>query len=307
MQEPKVCVIIINYNGIEYVLDAIDSVQKLLYGNYEIIVVDNCSTDGSQEAIKKGFPDVRLIVNRENLGSSGGYNRGMRESLTNNDVQYVFLINCDAKADPDCLKKLVVVAESDHQIGIVQPKVLRMDNPHIIDSTGHIFRFGRIIDRGHDQIDKGQFDNKLEIIGACSAACLYSRKMIEDIGMYDEEYGSNYEDAELSWRAHNRGWRAKFAPEAIVYHKRGGFKKKSEERWRKHYFLSLDSKIMALKRYGSINQKFLFILASIIYPALKSTLRKLMGKSNLGVANFCKRFFRFIFSKKTKKRGSENV
>jgi len=101
--------------------------------------------------------------------------------------------------------------------------MLRMEAPHIIDSAGYVFNWGGFFERGHGKVDTNQYDDKPNIVGAGAGACLFRKEMLEEIGLFDERYGSYYEDAELSWRAYNynRGWQARFVPESIVLHHRG--------------------------------------------------------------------------------------
>lgn len=272
---PKVAIIILNWNGKNDTLNCLKSLANLNYPNYDVIVVDNGSTDGSQEAIKKMFPWVKLIENKQNLGFAKGNNIGIRYALKDRNVKYIFVLNNDTKVEPNCLTELVKVAESDDRIGIVQPKVLRMDNPKIIDTTGHVFKFGFgwIVDRGFGKIDRGQYDDKLDIVGGCACACLYRRKMLEDIGLFDESLDTYYEDAELSWRAYKKGWKAKYVPSAIVYHKRGGTVKKDREIMLKMSMLCLRNMTLTIKRYGNILQKFLFGLY-LLAGAIKNEIKK---------------------------------
>ena len=277
MIEPKVAIIIPNWNGKELTLRCLDSIKKLDYKNYCIIVVDNGSTDGSPEAIKNKHPDVILIRNNKNEGFAKAINIGIRKALGIKDVKYIFLLNNDTIIDRNCLRELIKVAESNHKIGILQPKVLNEFNPKIIDTTGHVIKFGRIIDRGHGEIDRGQYDKKLYIIGACAAAALYRRELFEDIGLFDESYETCYEDAELSWRAYKKGWKAIFVPSAIVYHRRKGTINKHKEL---RHFLELkclENQVRTVKRHGNSLQKLLFatILARVaVILFLKRLLRK---------------------------------
>ena len=107
-------------------------------------------------------------------------------------------------------------------VGIVRFLML-IDKPNqeIIDSTGHVISWGRIVDRGHGEIDHGQYDNDLEVMGAMAACALYKCEMLRSIGLLDTSYVTLGEDADLSWRAHNQGWKATYTPKAVVYHKRG--------------------------------------------------------------------------------------
>jgi GT2 family glycosyltransferase len=120
------------------------------------------------------------------------------------------------------------------------------------------------VDRGVGEIDKGQYDNKLDIIGACAGACMYKREMLEDVGLFDKNFFMYYEDAELSWRAHKQGWKGRFVPSAIVYHKRAGTTGKDKKRKREMTKLCLRNMITTVGRHGTIYQKFLFPIFLLI-------------------------------------------
>ena len=135
-----------------------------------------------------------------------------------------------------------------------------MDKPQVLDSTGFIFKNGYIQERGHGEIDKGQFDNKINIVGACAAACLYKREMLEEIGLFREEFFAYYEDAELSWRAWKNGWKARFVPDAIIYHKGRATAYQNEELARKFNSLDYRNLVWTVKNYGSYRNKILLTL-----------------------------------------------
>lgn len=155
------------------------------------------------------------------------------------------------------------VAESDPSIGICAVKLLRIDDPKVIDSTGHVIRWGSVIDRGHGRRDKQQYDDKNNVLGAKAAACLYKKRMLDDIGLFDEDFGTSWEDAELSWRAHRKGWKAKYVPTSLVYHRDGASIKRSPENLSKQILLSTKNEITLVGRYGSNWQKLLFTFGRI--------------------------------------------
>ncbi len=281
LNEPKISIIILNWNNKDDTIKCLDSLRYLNYNNYEIIVIDNGSTDGSQKEIRKRFSDVKLIENKENLGFAEGNNIGIQKALEDEKIEYLFLLNNDTTIEPDILKELVKVAESDSKIGMLQPKMLRMDNPDIIDSTGHIFKFGKIIDRGVGEIDRGQYDNKLDIIGCCAGACLYKREMFKDVGLFDKSFFLYYEDAELSWRAYKKGWKAKHIPSAIVYHKRGGTIKKDKGVMQELINQGMINISMTVRMHGNLRQKLLFSL-KLTFEGVCSGIGKRLGRNKVG-------------------------
>jgi len=264
-KNPKVGVIILNWNGKEILEKCLDSLKKTDYDNMHVLVVDNASTDGSVEMVKKNYPWVEVLELDKNYGFAKGNNEGVRYFMKKyRDMEYFFILNNDTEVERDCIRKLISVAEkSDKRYGMFQPKILKTWDHSIIDTTGHVFKFGRIIDRGIMEKDRGQYDNDKEIIGCCAAAGLYKRKMLEDIGLYDESYWMYYEDAELSWRAYKKGWKALYVPEAIVYHMRGGSTNRNMRLLIKLDRMNLENMVKTVKRHGTLFQKFIFIIYMI--------------------------------------------
>ena len=194
---PNVLVIIVNWNGKEYLSGCLRSVFDQSYETFKVVLVDNGSTDDSIEFVKKNYPDVEVIPLDKNYGFAKANNTVMEAALKNKTIEYIALLNNDTKVEKKYLSELVKVMSSDNRIGICASKMLRMDDPHILDSTGHIFIDGIIYDRGGNEYDRGQYDKQLDVAGACAGACLYRKEMLEEIGLFDESFGSYYEDAEL--------------------------------------------------------------------------------------------------------------
>jgi len=201
-----------------------------------------------------------LIKNSKNYGFAKGNNIGIKWVLKNLNPEYIMLLNNDAIIDSECLTKLVNVAKSSPRLGIIAPKVLMMRDSQVIDSTGHIIRFGRIVDRGKNRIDHGQYDKKTNVIGAIAAACLYKREMLLDIGLFDESYFTCYEDAEMSWRAFKNGWKSRFVPGSVVYHKRGATLQKDITISNEMRILYLKNVSKTVRKYGTKFQRSIFIL-----------------------------------------------
>ncbi len=202
---------------------------------------------------------LTLIKNDKNYGFAQGNNIAIKYTQKTHHPDYILLLNNDTVVNPKFLTEMVKVAESDEEVGIVGGKLLNAFNPQIIDSTGHVVSWGRIIDRGHGEVDKGQYDHELGVMGAMAACALYKKEMLRDTGLLDTSYVTLGEDADLSWRAHNLGWKALYTPDAIVYHKRGrSITKKSVIP--KMTVLSLKNTAKYVIRYGNFHDKILFLL-----------------------------------------------
>jgi len=185
------------------------------YPNYEVILVDNGSIDGSVEFVRKQFPAVIIIENETNLGFAEGTNIGIRAS--NGD--YIATLNNDTKVDSMWLNKLIGIAESNEDIGFCAPKVLFFYEPETIDSAGILISFdGSGMNRGFKEQDRGQYNVDCEVFGACAGAALYKKTMLDEIGLFDEDFFAYYEDLDISWRARLAGWKCIYVHSSVVYH-----------------------------------------------------------------------------------------
>lgn len=213
----KICVVIPNWNGVEFIGDTLKSLQKQTI-KHEAIVVDNGSTDGSLDYIKTNFPEVTVLPFVDNAGFAGGVNRGISYAL-DHKASYIALLNNDATVDKDWLKHLTVAISGTDNIGISTSKILLEDGIHL-DSTGeHYTIWGLPFPRGRNQKDVGQFDNQRNVFGASGGASLYKAELFKDIGMFDEDFFAYYEDVDISFRAQLAGWKVHYQPKAVAYHK----------------------------------------------------------------------------------------
>jgi len=210
-------VVILNWNGQDLIRDCLRSVLHQTYPRYRVLVVDNGSTDGSQDVVAQEFPEVALVRLPKNLHFARGTNAGIREALKDHECAHILTLNNDTKVDPDWLAELVRVSAGT---GMVASKLLLMDRPRMLNSTGlTIAPDGSGLDRGWNQVDEGQYDASDDVFGPTAGAALYRRELIEQIGLFDEEFVAYYEDVDLAWRARLAGWEARYTPRAVVYHK----------------------------------------------------------------------------------------
>lgn len=234
---------------------------------------------------------IFLIKNDDNLGFAEGNNIGMRLAISTFDTDYILLLNNDTIVKKSFLNFLVLAAEKEKRVGICSSKIINMHNSRIIDSTGHIFKWGHIVDRGNGRIDRGQYDKKKSIIGAMAAACLYKKEMIEDVGLFDPIFITQYEDVDLSWRSFMKGWKGKFVPEAVVYHKRGASIKKNSIILYKMQILGLKNSVLVVKRNANSYQKYLFSIF-FIFNGFLNIFKKLTCRSSVGIIYYFKWLFR---------------
>ncbi len=216
----KVAIVILNWNNFEDTKECLDSLKKIDYPNYEVIVVDNGSEDGSAEKIARAFPHIKLIRNRENLGFAEGNNVGIKEALKDGP-SYILLLNNDTVVDGNMLSKLVGSFESDTSVGIAGPKIYYYGQTNIIWSAG--VRYDRIFMRplfiGYREKDSDRFSKLKNVDEVSACAMLIRKEVIEKIGYLDEKFFTTAEDSEYCIRAKMAGYRIFFIPEAKVWHK----------------------------------------------------------------------------------------
>jgi len=221
MTSPIVFIIVLNWNGKDDTLECLRSLLKLDYPNFETVVVDNGSTDGSEEVIRSLFPSVRFIQTGRNLGYAGGNNVGIKHALSQG-VDYVWLLNNDTTVDPQALKALVETAASDPRIAFVGSKIYYYDKPDVIWCVGgtiDLAEGGRTDHPGMGQEDRGQFESISDVGYVTGCSLLASRAAIEAIGFLPEEYFLYFEETDWNLAAQKKGYRTVIAPASLVWHK----------------------------------------------------------------------------------------
>lgn len=304
---------ILNTNEKMYLKRCIDMVLNQTYPNIEVTVIDNASSDGSVEFVEQTYPGrVKLIKNTKNLWYVGGHNKGISSCEGN----YVMPLNADVFMTPKFVEEKVKAMEMNEEIGMVEGKLLQikadqnvLSGTKVIDSTGVVMtKARRNFDRGHGQLDQGQFDEIEYIFGPSGAAPLYRREMLEDIKINREYLDDNFfiyrEEVDLAWRAQLRGWRCVYTPYALAYHVRGyspGTRKKvphfyKQLQFRNRYLMIIKNEqavnffrhfphilcfeVMALT-YAILREPYLLTTFSQFFRLLPDTLKKrkcIMGK-----------------------------
>ena len=222
---PLVSVILPHYNGIDILKECLDSLSRTSYPAMEIIVVDNASTDGSEDFIRANYPDVRIIRHTSNLGFAGGCNSGIIAALG----EVVCILNNDTTHEPTWLNRIVALLLSGDDIAVVQPKILSSQNPAYFDYSGacggHLDILGYPFARGRIfetlEKDEGQYDDVRDIFWASGTAFVAKKSILKEAGLFDDRFFAHMEEIDLQWRIHLLGKRVLIEPAAVVYHHSG--------------------------------------------------------------------------------------
>jgi len=231
INQPKVSIITLNWNGLEDTTECLESLQRINYPNYEVIVVDNGSEGNDAQVLEERFGDyIHLIREDRNYGCAGGANIGMKYVLNNSNSDYLLLLDNDTVVDPDFLTEMVKVAEADPAILIAGAKIYYYDKPdrlqylggkidlwkEITAVTSSIIR-ERILRR--KDIDAGQHDSIKEVDHVCFWCALFRRRSPESIGLLDETHFHGFEDVDYCLKVKKAGSKTVYVPKAKVWHK----------------------------------------------------------------------------------------
>jgi GT2 family glycosyltransferase len=212
---PRVAVVIPNWNGERFLSTCLGSLREQSFKDFDVIVVDDNSTDDSVALVRRNFPEVRVLPLEENKGFSAAVNAGIRAS----HAEYVALLNNDTEVDPKWLHALVEAAKAHPEAGLFASKMVDFYDRRRLDGAGDALRrSGLPLRLGHGELDHGQYDETTFVFGACAGAALYRRSMLDDVGLFDEDFFANCEDGDLSFRAQLAGYRCLYVPKSVIYH-----------------------------------------------------------------------------------------
>lgn len=255
---PTVYFSILNWNQKDLTIECLDSLVRLDYPDYEIIVVDNGSQEDEAAVIRKLFSSVTVLENERNLGFAEGNNVAIRYALSEG-ADYVMLLNNDTVVDPQMLKRLVEAAKSDDQIAITGPKIYYFDEPRIIWSAGGILkRLGMPAMLGLDEVDRGQHDVLKEVDWVTGCALLIKSAVIRQIGLIDARYFyGGFDDSDWCSRARKAGFKVFYAPAAFLWHK---IKPKRQALSPRYVYLMTRNQLLFLRNSGARLSTILFVI-----------------------------------------------
>jgi len=219
-------VIIVTWNGLHHLKTFLPSVVNTDYPDFEIIIAENNSTDGTREWIAKEYPHIKIAAFDDNYGYTGGNNRAVPFA----EKEILLFLNNDVKVAPDWLDGISTCFEENEETAIVQPKLLSYKDPEyfeyagaaggFLDRLGYPFCQGRILESVEK--DTGQYDSVKEITWASGAAFAIRKEIFEEIGGFDEDFEFHMEEIDVCWRVRNKGLQVIYTPDSTVFHLGGG-------------------------------------------------------------------------------------
>jgi len=215
-ENPLVSIIIVTYNNKDDIEECLDSILNQTYKNFEIIVVDNASKDGTPDIVQRKYPTVRLIRSPKNLGYAGGNALGLKYAKGD----YIVILNPDTIVDKNWLQELVSIANRDNKIGIVGACILLYDQPSRINALGNVLHFTGLVFCNAFCEPYDKYREKDQYLALPSgAAFLIKREVIEEVGFMDKFFFMEFSDTDFVVRALSKGWDSLVTPKAKAYHK----------------------------------------------------------------------------------------
>jgi len=211
----RVTVVIPNFNGIRRMDEVLESLARQSYRDFETLVVDNGSSDGSVDHLRRRWPEVGVVEWPRNRGFATAVNEGFRRARGD----FVALVNNDVELDPGWLQATVSALEKHAEAASIASRLLEWERRNMLDGTGDLVGWdGYCMRRGQGEKDIGQYSEPGPVVSACAAAALYRRTAFDDVGPFDESFFAYVEDIDWGLRAQLAGWRCHYEPTAVAYH-----------------------------------------------------------------------------------------
>ena len=309
INSPKVAVVILNWNGKNFLQQFLPSVIKNSNEHTEIIVADNASTDDSISFLKEFYPDVKIILLEKNYGFAKGYN----EALKKVDSDYFVLLNSDAEVSEGWIEPMVELLESDSSIAACQPKVLSYQEKNVfdyagaaggwLDKFGYPFAKGRVFD--YCEEDKGQYDQQEPIFWASGAAMFIRAAAFHEVNGFDEYFFAHQEEIDLCWRLQLAGYQVYSCPTAKIYHVGGGTLPKGNSR---KTYLNFRNNLVMISKNMPLMQKIWKIPFRIILNAISACKGLLSGDAGyfFAIARAHRGFIKWLLFEPKNKWSSKN-
>ena len=213
MEKIDITIVIPNYNGEKYLKPCLESIYAQSYDTYEIIIIDNHSTDSDYSWLRE-YREIRF----KRLDKNYGFSRAVNEGIKMARGTYVVLLNNDTQLCPDFLRTMPQAMLLDHKIFGISSKMIQMHNQSLIDDAGDAYTILRWAYKRGDGKNVNQYQKKTRVFSACAGAALYRKSVLKEIGDFDETFFAYMEDVDISYRANIYGYKNIYLPEAKVYH-----------------------------------------------------------------------------------------
>jgi hypothetical protein len=276
LYQPKIFVIILNWNGKEDTCQCLNSVQAIEYSNYEVVVVDNGSQDDSVCTFKDKFPKVFVLETGQNLGYAGGNNQGITYALEHG-ADHIFILNNDAIVDPNILNSFVEAIEKYPDAGILGAKIYQANEPNKIWFAGGTWLPEKAefthIGWGHD--DGPSWSQVQETDYACGCALFVKAEVFRKIGLLETKFFLTWEESDFCYRARRCGYKCLLVPNAHVWHKVSASFKGGEAGLIHKYFMTRNQ-LLWIERNQSVSER-IRIYQKIITPKVKRYIRILLS------------------------------
>lgn len=280
MKNPKVSIIIVNWNGKKWLENCLSSVYKQSYKNFEVYFVDNGSIDKSSDFVRKKFPGVKIIQLSKNTGFAEGNNIGIREAFKDKQVKYIVCLNNDTIVDKNWLNELIKTAENNQNVGAVGSIALHSNEK--IQTAGIQIRKDLLLSEdwlgqmslGHNQ-NKIAFKEELPIFAPSGVSALYPKKVLIDVGLFDKDFFAYCEDIDLGFRITGAGYSCFLSPKSNLIHFHSGTGIIASPF--KAYYSKRNSYFVAIKNYNLFDL-FLFPFRDLSWN-IKSFFSKKSGSS----------------------------
>jgi len=273
MRYPKVFIIILNWNGLKDTLECLASVDTLDYRNYDIIVVDNGSSDNSCAIMQERYPKVRILKNQNNLGFTGGNNVGIKHALAQG-ADYIWLLNNDTIVDQQCLKEIIAKAETDKYIGLISPIIHSYPDPDEIQFMGSYLNWEDI---SVSYLNSSNIELvEREDLCLWGTALMIKKELVETVGYLKEEYFAYWEDIEYSLRSMSAGYKNLICKSGKVFHKNKytPMEVRNKNKYY-HYFMARNRMLLGREYLKTTLQRLIFVIR--YFASISDYVRRCSG------------------------------
>lgn len=287
---PKVSIILLNWNGKKDTAECLESLEKLDYPNYDVIVIDNGSQDDSVVFLKQKFPWINLIAKKRNVGFAEGNNIGAKFAIEHG-AEFLFILNNDTVVDKNVLKEMMLTAQKDDHIAIVTPKVYNYHKKNQLESAGYVQSIlkSKIYQTGYQEEDVGQYESEKEVNFVSGCAMIVKKNVVAEFGIFDPSFFIYCEDQDFCYSVLQKGYKLVYSPKAKIWHKvsisMGGYKNPISI-----YLFTRNRIKLVLKRATAVQKTIFFIYFFGYYAPAFTIYSLLQGRKVVGA------FYRAIFS-----------